>query len=330
MPYSAVLIPNMKNSSRLFYLITPLQSLIVAEIRKSIPGNDTIIYAPFSASERHRQYFDSIIDADKYFILHSPIGKSQIVNEFVEYLRIPRSVRRSVFDEYYISSIGSLPFGLLLRMAPGALLGTFDDGLFNISPDIFFNWIDNEGPARRRIKALLGVSDNRALYERSSVHYTIFAPERNVFPQGKLRTLDIFKFPASSGGRTVRVLLGTPSHLFSQGAAAEYARVKRLTRHDVFLPHPAEVGDVVVSEAIPEAGKILNVARTQISEVTIALLCKLGMLPEVYGVGSTTLLNVSKSLQATNIVIDGLNDTNVDIFNNFGIRCVASGSLQPE
>lgn len=312
-------------SERLFFIRTPLQALIAMQIQQGGSHRDTIVYVPVSESPKHRIYFERLSGADKVFVAYKPLP-SWHAAELWHYFRIPARVKSRKFDEIYVSSFGSLEFGLLRRNSPGASVNTFDDGTFNIIHDVIAGYVNGESSRRKWLKRMLGVQDNPSLIQQVTRHYTIYPGQFAYFDRSKVVEVALSTMPCSGSQRAV-LLLGSPTHFFNDDIQVEQARVRCSLPHDIYLPHPAERASAYVSPALRDSVLIRRACEDRIAEDVVSYLCELGFNPEVYGFGSTALANVAGAVASTNIVIPGLSDRRDEIFSCLGVRSVPSRCL---
>lgn len=316
----------------LYFCRTPLQSLIVQELIRHKKEAATVIYFPTSASVKHKFYFDRLAGAEKFFLPWQPLGFSDTLTDALAWWRIPRPIRRRHYTELYISSIGSIPFGMLVARNPAAGVNTFDDGTFNINPEVFPHWIEHEPNTRKWVKCLLNSVNNRQLIGRGKRHFTIFkAADVLGIPYllEELKLIEAARIPPALGHamppKKVRVLLGTR---FIQPDHRQFCEdLIDSSRFDVFLPHPAENATAFVKPWVRAAAPSLDV-ENMIAEDAVLALLRSGMTPTVYGFNSTALLTLARLVRTCSLKLPGhsaaLPD---DLLRKMGVRPLRTTGL---
>lgn len=311
---------------RLIYCRTPLQALIATAVQKQSPAHDTILYYPISGSPKHRVYFDRMTGAEKAFVDYRPENRPEVIHLLSAYRRVPAAIRTRAFDDYLFSSIGCLVLALLLREAPStAGWSTFDDGLFNITDDILGDWIYREGLSRRLLKRALGGPSNVTLFERADVHYTIYDETMCLSPAPRIVRVRPFVATSRLAGATqVRIVIGTPPQFLSETDRRYYQRILDSGAFDVFIPHPAEEGQLTICN-LRNAAALERRFQELIAEHIVAEIAAIGYRPEVIGFGSSVMANLAA--QYTTI--------NVDLGTDYGnhkecLRALGVPTLPPE
>lgn len=294
----------------LYFCRTPLQSLIAQEIIRGRTGRSTVIYHPTGSSAKHRYYYDRLEATTKVFVPWKPLPLSDTLTDILAWPQIPRQVRAERFSELFISSIGSIPFSMLVARNPQATVNTFDDGSFNINPEVFPHWIRQEPPMRKLSKMLLIGVDNADLIRRGTRHFTIFKREHVVgipYPIEELRLLSLHHAGQRAGERAerkkVRVLLGTV--LPPQTRRDTYEALTVSPRFDLFLPHPAENRPAVSKPWLARACPGMDFD-ARIAEDVVLELARTGLQPVVYGFNSTALLTLANLVHSVSLQWHGM------------------------
>lgn len=310
-------------TDRLLFCKTPLQSLILSEIQKLHPARDTIIYQPNTRSPKHRIYFDMMTGDRKELLEWIEEWPSHLLQEIRSYFSISRHTRKKQFDEYFVSSVGSVPFALLKARREG-VIKTFDDGMFNLLPSEILPRLTREPPPHRLLKRMAGAPLNRHIIEESVCHYSIFDPQLAHPVWKNIVQIELFRRPSqlarNRGG--VTVLLGTFLGGFAdqRGEQVKSAYRSVLKREfDIFIPHPADSLPAKVATRIPERPFLLRMITERIAEDVILQLEELGYDVRVYGIASTALVNVAPHAKPFNIIIPGLNDAEAYLFERLGV-----------
>lgn len=306
----------------LYFCRTPLQSLIVQELIGRDLHRPTVLYHAISDSPRHRYYFEKIDASEKHFVNHWQLSHSDTASDLLAWYRIPRALRLQQYNSLYVASIGSIPFSFFARRNAQAALYTFDDGAFNLAPEIFRDWIECEPQMRRRVKALFGGSDNTTLVQRSATHFSIFPASLAVMSGSRIEEVQLFTAGARlnrNSPRRVRIILGT---VYPDPAVQQrHDQIVASDRFDLFLPHP-------IDPRRPKIGRGLAHLNTSdvakmIAEDVVRGLVGDGYSPVVYGFDSTALLNLSGTVQTVSIQLQpGLETLDATLLGKFGTRLV--------
>lgn len=248
---------------------------------------------------------------------------SHFISEVVAFLRIPRQVRRAVYDEMFIASIGSLSFAILAGRNRDSVLNTFDDGTFNLLSSSFSDKVNDDGPLHyRALKAVFSAKSNREIVESSLRHFTIFDHSLRLFPYAKIEKVDLFpdlaKRPLSEG-REVVVVVGTPIHLVDPSRTEHYHSFVRDLDPDLYIPHPAETAAPAINNTFANDREVARKLDECIAEEIIGVLVARGYRLVVHGFSSTVLLNVCGSVEARNHFISEPAPGLVALFQQFGI-----------
>lgn len=302
--------PRFQNPHALFFCRTPLQSLIAQEIIRAQKIGATVIYHPTGISGKHRYYFDKMKAATKVFVPWKPLRGSDTLTDILAWRDIPKQIRAQKFSELYISSIGSIPFSMFAARNPEADVRTFDDGTFNVNPEVFPRWISHEPTLRKLSKALLMGVDNAALMRRATRHYTIFDREHVVGIPYEIEELRLLQ-PLHGAQRRnyagastqVRVLLGTV--LPPRTKRDLYEALIESPRFDLFIPHPAENRPPVCKPWLMGICRDLDFD-AMIAEDVVLELSRAGLQPVIYGFNSTALLTLGSRFHSISIQIAGL------------------------
>lgn len=318
---------------RLIFCRTPLQSLLVSAIQQRDRASDAILYMPTSASAKHKIYFDRMVADSKFFVPWQADAPSHFLAEIRSYLSIPKQVRRSCYDVYLVSSIGTLSLCFLIRK--GRDIQTYDDGMFNLLHGVVASRIEDEPWYYRWTKRLTGSLTNAQLLENSSRHYTIF-PAHLLPPVWKNPVelglfADASELPNPHRG-LVSVMLGTyPSgfvHRPDQPALHEYENVYSKLPVDIALPHPGKHSSPRISARLRDDRSLMDLIYGAISEEVVVHLRRQGYAVEVYGFSSTTLANVANYAHAYNILIPGFNDFEMtDLLEKLGVQTIAPSDV---
>lgn len=305
----------------LIFCRTPLQSLIAQEISHIQNCVVTLIYHPTSDGNKHRYYFDNFKAYKKIWIPYRS-QCSDTLSDALAWWRIPTEVRNTTYDSLFIASVGSIPFSIFARKNAQANIYTYDDGLFNLSSEKFWRWINHEPLARRLVKyALRGIS-NSNLIQKSKVHFTIF-PKKYVMRGSDVREIFLAHTPNMSKSSipepNVRVLLG--SWFEDSAQRAIYIGIVKSRNYDLFIPHPGTAEDPYIIERLKDVISD-DQLRLLIAEDLVLLLVNEGLMPEVYGFDSTALFNLSRYVSVKNIEIRKDNRlVPVGVMEALGIQC---------
>jgi hypothetical protein len=313
---------------RLIFCRTPLQSLIVSEIQRLHPARDTIVYQATSASDKHRHYYDRLEAESKLFIAWNRPLPSDTLNELFSYFSVPRAVRRRRFSAYLVSSFDSLVFSLLSARAGGDLM-TYDDGTMYLLPFEMDLRLNYEGAVHALIKLIAGGRRNRQIIDRSSTHFSIYDPDHSLVDQTKVVKIDLFRGTGSAAaeGKEITVLLGAPVAIFpgetTEEMLASYTRLVTEFPREVFIPHPAEPLQPEVRPDLRNSVINEELISRSIAEDVLLHLVNAGYRLAVYGIASSTLLNVAEHARVFNVIIPGVNDRDVEVFERIGVESVA-------
>ena len=264
-----------------------------------------MLYHPTTSSEKHGRYFASIRCGERHFLPFRAPAFSNTLSDLADSFRLPAEVTERSFASLFVSSVGSIPFGLLARRSPSAKIFTYDDGTFNLSEATYSSWIHNEARVRRVAKFLRGVPSNPAVVGRAVAHFTIFPPEFVVGGHRSIERVRIFGGRSDTEvarGRRVRVLLG--SWFKDAALQARHDEIVEAGRADVFLPHPA---DARPAKCSPWVRALLGDRHLGhlVAEDLVRVLQECGLVPVVYGFESTALYNLAGHVTAVSILLDG-------------------------
>lgn len=320
-------------SRRLIFCRTPLQSLIVKAIQHISPAEDVVVYQPTSASPKHRWYFDRIKAHKKVFTKYRQQYLSHYLSEWATYLTIPRAVRYAHYDSFLVASFNSLVFALLTRKHGGAKISTFDDGTMNLSVARIAVMRDQEVSHFAATKRLLGARDNSQLLKYIDRHYTIYPAERLATGSDIAVSVDLLDWqPAQRAPRgTLHILLGTRIESWTGQDPAltqrHYKAMVRSSRFDIFIPHPGEVSAIRVNPQVGDAADLKDMIEHRVSEDVLAALYVQGYDLHVYGVASSTLLNVGAFAKTYNVVLPGMSETDTLIFEAMEVKSIDSALI---
>lgn len=309
---------------RLIFCRTPLQVMVAAAIQSVDPAVDTIIYQPTSASRKHIAYFNRLPADNKIFIPYLPDGYSNFIKEIRSYFIIPAAIRRRCFDVYLIASFDSLVFSMILGRCPG-IIDMYDDGMMNLLPSEIGLRLKGEALLHRRTKNLLGAPHVSEIVARTRRHFTIYHPRDLVIGHDRAAPLDLFApvYTVKDDAKRLRIVLGTPISTHegetSKKIILDYARYCRITC-DIFIAHPSEKLSSWVSDTVPDADFWRSTIDTYIAEDIVRKLCEQGFTIEVFGIASSVLINIIHIASVFNIIIDGVNDIDLDVYERLGVN----------
>ena len=292
----------------LFFCRTPLQSLIAQEIIDRHPGWSTVVYYPTSSSSKHQYYFEKLRCTEKVFAPLQQLRLSDTLTEIRAWWAVPRSIRQQAYAELFVSSIGAIPFSMFVVRNPRARLNTFDDGTFNVNPEVFPRWISHEPFARKLAKRILRGVDNVELISRGARHYTIFDSQRVVGIPYRIHEIDLlnhgqWEVDGPATRRRVRVMLGTL--LPRSTDRSIYEGLTASPGFDAYLPHPAEHRPARIKDWVRDACPHADPEK-MIAEDFVIEMAKSGLRPIVYGFNSTALLTLARVTRTVSIQIAGL------------------------
>jgi len=298
--------------SALFFCRTPLQAMIAMRLMGKGRSPNFVVYYANSDSDKHLFYFNQISAARKIFITWRPIKVSDTLTDLVAYWRLPSQFRKRKYTELYGASIGSIPFSLMLRDNPDAVVKTFDDGTLNVNLNEFQDWIFNEPLNRRILKSIFRCVHNPELLTRIKQHYTIFPKQ---FVKGipcNIEELDLLpKCIATTTiqhGSKLRILIGTGYSIDDPRQMCRTAIIDS-GRFDLFLPHHADYVHVPVA-----CERVLSIIPLKemnelIAEHVIKKLIEAGERLVIYGFDSTCLLNIARQVRVATIIFEGYDGT---------------------
>ena len=298
----------------LYFCRTPLQLLIAQKLISQNSSQSTLLYHPTSLAGVHKVYFDKIIATRKVFIPWSLVSISYTLRESMAILYIPRYIRKIEYKDIYIASIGSIPFCVIAANNPKASIHTFDDGTFNLNNEVFQSWIDNESWPRRMVKFILRGKSNKELIKIASCHYTIFDPNDIVGIDYQIKRVNCFPDYGDQlidrNNKRIRVLLGTIIRDDEQRLT--YESILDTQLFDVFLPHPRENREIWMKPWVREFCEGFGL-ESLIAEDAVFHLRNKGLVPKVYGFGSTALLTLSRFVETINIeLFPAKRETSID------------------
>jgi hypothetical protein len=96
---------------------------------------------------------------------------------------------------------------------------------------------------------------------------------------------------------------------------------------DIFVPHPAEQREPEVNAAVQDSLALKSMISMMIAEDVVLHLHRLGYRVQVYGIASTTLVNLARDFEVFNIVIPGVNDAEAGLFESYGVRAITCAEL---
>lgn len=308
----------------LYFCRTPLQSLIIQEIIRRQAGYSTVIYHPTGSSAKHHFYFNRLICTRKVFVPWRYFEFSDTLSDIVAWWDIPIQIREQRYSDLFIASIGSIAFSMLIVRNQGASVNTFDDGTFNISPNVFLQNIWQEPPLRKWIKVFLKGVTNLNLIRQGKRHYTIFRSKDVVGIPYEINEIILSErgcevnAPGTWRGRKVRVLLGTVFRLANQRNF--YECLVTSERFDVFLPHPAENRVAIVKPWVQESCASLDL-QNMIAEDAVLELLRVGLNPKIYAFNSTALFTLARFVDTVNLQVIGLHvELSPELLQEMGVR----------
>lgn len=286
-----------------------MQALIVNKLIKELSLNSFVIYYPTGLSKKHKHYFDLI--TGKKFFIKPKFFNFYIVSELCFYVEISKLIRKYIITDCYYASIGGIASGLIIKKFDSKNIFTFDDGTFNIKHKFFNNWIYNESKKILFYKKILGISVNSKLVDNISKHYTIYNCDWSNFNNKDIKRLilwDINKSTKKSKG-IKKILIGTTMMSTPITDDSDYIRIKKIKKFidsfdfDIYIPHPAEVCDNVVVRGFTkkETNKIKFLADLKISEDIVIEIMNMGYRVNLFGFGSTALINLSDIVEANHV-----------------------------
>ncbi len=300
---------------------------------REISGEVNLIYYPTSFGVKHEYYFSRFKCQNKVFIPWRPHRLSDTLTDILAWWKIPKEIRGCSYSEIFIASIGSIPFSMLVRKNPNAQLNTFDDGAFNIVPDMFLRWVDREPIIRRLAKFFLNGVSNIELIDKGARHYTIFNRSDIVGIPYEICELSLFRKDikrhriSENKNRKVRVLLGTISPLSIQQDL--YCFMRNTEKFDLILPHPAENRSPIIKDWVKRSCAAINIEKL-IAEDAIFELARAGLKPIVYGFNSTALLTLSGFAHVVNLEPAGADPFMfAPLMDKFGVRLKRCWRYQP-
>ena len=307
--------------STLYFCRTPLQALIINRILATNSENCHVIYRPNNNSRKHKYYFKKINTSRKTYINHQPVKFSHGLSNLLEWFLIPRKIRKARYTHLYISSIGDSVFSFFAARNPLASINLFDDGVFNLNPEYFNDWIKNTRWTDSLLRLIMKGEPSLKTRHRIAHHYTIY-PKQFSFLDCKVTEIkDLFQnkdgVPVSRSympKTKIRILLGS-AYLPTENALETMMVASRNMSHDsivdsnkfdVFIPHPANKNQ---SYKYPDSLKEIFdkfPIELMIAEDLVSGIANAGFKIIVYGFCSSALINTASNFQTISFALDQL------------------------
>ena len=309
------------NEITLFFCRTPLQALIINKIIVSNSVKCHVIYRPNNDSKKHRYYFKQIVAENKTYIDHQPVSFSHGISTLIEWFLIPRKIRRTKYSNLYISSIGDSIFSFFAARNKFASINLFDDGVFNLNPEYFNDWIKHTRWTDSLLRLVMKGESSLKTRQRINHHYTIYPKHLSFLGCQVTEITDLFRNLDSAtpsnlnNSKTkIRILLGS-AYLPTENDSETMMEASRNVTHDsivssdkfdVFIPHPANKNQ---SYKYPDSLKEIfdkSPIDLMIAEDLVSAISNAGFKIIVYGFCSSALINITSNFQTVSFALDEL------------------------
>jgi hypothetical protein len=187
---------------------------------------------------------------------------------------------------------------------------TFDDGTFNLDPDVILPLLRDEPRNTKVVRRVVGAPLTKDIFFGAERHFSIFSRSLALVRPENVVELDFLCRPTGNADRgLVRIMLGTPVAAtcsamrrmdLLEKRSTIYEKILDDVQYDIFLPHPAEYRSSWVA---PPFAAFSEAADRLIAEDLIHELIRQGYSPVVYGFSSTTLLTVGRAVRAINLLL---------------------------
>lgn len=268
---------------------TPFQAVLVRNVlsRENIDRYDLIYFTQDNAEE-DLNYFEELSataeDAQYIFIEGQ---KYDILNHIKAYLSIKKRLKRTVYDEVFISSIDNLAFRKLAVSNKQSKIISFDDGTGHIN--LWTRSYNDELNAIRSVirRTLFSVPSEKEFINIIYRHYSAYRSFENIMPSSIIRYVDLFQdLGGVLKGPAMKFFIGQP---FDETEDMEYIlKLKKYVYQnecDFYVLHPRERSALI--ERIPILAKEGRIAEEAIFKISR------GRRIMIFGGFSTVLINIS-------------------------------------
>ncbi|MBP0640059.1 glycosyltransferase family 52 [Cupriavidus sp. AcVe19-6a] len=279
---------------------TPLHVLIIERIisERGINKFD-LIYFSNSNSPKHRAYYDRLGGTARNALFLQYRRRSIVnVTSILSALRRARFLQGGVGRIVFVAALKQIPTRLILLFVKNGVLHTYDDGWGNVSGEGYY-YECSDGPITRLAELLMKRLSYRWLVANIDCHVTIFKGLKNVFGHAPVvNHIDLFpsgegRLRADARAERLAVLLTAP---FSENGLVSAGREREIYKHAIekfgvkmVIPHPGERSEKLADQSLHVLGG------NKIAEEIIGDLVKGGMIVDLYGFASTTLLVLAQA-----------------------------------